>query len=383
MQPKAVELLTQRAAWAKALLAAIGKKQIPAEALGVNQVRKLLASRDPDLVKAVQSQWGTIRDERNPKRDAVIAEMRSLLRKKPGDPHKGQEVFKKVCGQCHKIYGEGQEVGPDITVNGRSSFDQLLSNVFDPSLVIGASYQARTIATTEGRVVTGLVAEESDQRVVLKVQGGKQEVVPRGEIDEMKTSELSLMPEDLEKTLKPEEIADLFAFITLDKTPGDPAARQLPGVRDIVQRDVADPAQFATLLGEVAPGFTTAAVGERGVGLLKEHFGRPVVIRTHPIAQEVPCILTRNFELPAGKKSRLRLSVAHDPQGDWQLVVKANGEKLYDGIIGPKTTKNGWADLDVDLSQFAGKSVELELHNRANNWSWEFAYWGRVEIVTE
>ncbi|MGE5192573.1 MAG: PVC-type heme-binding CxxCH protein [Deltaproteobacteria bacterium] len=382
VQPKAVELLTQRAAWAKALLAAIGKRQVPAEALGVNQVRKLLASRDPELVKAVQSQWGTIREERNPKRDAIIAEMRTLIRKDPGDPYRGQEVFKKVCGQCHKIYGEGQEVGPDITVNGRSSFEQLLSNVFDPSLVIGASYQARTIVTTQGRVVTGLVAEESDQRVVLKVQGGKQEVVPRGEIDEMKTSELSLMPEDLEKTLKPNEIADLFAFITLDKLPSDPAARQLPGVREVVPRDVTDPAQFAALVAEVAPGFTTAAVGERGVGLLKEHFGRPLVIRTHPVKQGVPCILTRTVDLPAGKKSKLRLSAAHDRNGDWQLIVKANGQKLYDGIIGPGTAKNGWVDLEIDLSEFAGKKVALELHNHPNNWSNEFGYWGRVEIVT-
>src|SRR5262249_51923529 len=148
--------------------------------------------------------------------------------------------------------------------------------------------------------------------------------------------------------------ADLFAFITLDKPPADPTARQLPGVRDIVPRDVTNPAQFAALLSEVAPGFTTSAVGERGVGLLKEHLGRAVVVRTHPLSQSVPCILTRKVDLPAGKKSKLRMSVAHDPQGDWQLVVKADGQKLYDGIIGPKTTKNGWADLDIDLSPFAG-----------------------------
>ena len=68
-------------------------------------------------------------------------------------------MFKKVCAQCHKIYGEGQDVGPDITSNGRASFDQLLSNVFDPSLVIGAGYQARIVTTTGGRVLTGLLAE--------------------------------------------------------------------------------------------------------------------------------------------------------------------------------------------------------------------------------
>ena len=108
-----------------------------------------------------------------------------------------------------------------------------------------------------------------------------------------------------------------------------------------------------------------------------------MVIRTHPIKQGVPCILTRTVELPAGKKSKLRLSVSHDPQGDWQLIVKANGRKLYDGIVGPKTAKNGWLDLDIDLSEFAGKKVALELHNHPNNWSNEFGYWGRVEIVTE
>ena len=102
------------------------------------------------------------------------------MRRTPGDPNAGQVVFQKVCGQCHKIHGQGQEVGPDITVNGRSSFEQLLSNVFDPSLVIGAAYQARTVATNDGRILTGLVAEDSPQRVVLKVQGGKLETIARG-----------------------------------------------------------------------------------------------------------------------------------------------------------------------------------------------------------
>jgi putative heme-binding domain-containing protein len=134
-----------------------------------------------------------------------------------------------VCGQCHKIYGEGQEVGPDITVNGRGSFDQLMSNVFDPSLVIGAAYQAQTVITADGRVITGLIAEDSPQRVVLKVQGGKLETIARDDIEESETSRLSLMPENLEQQLKPEELADLFAFITLDKPPDDPTARRLPG----------------------------------------------------------------------------------------------------------------------------------------------------------
>jgi putative heme-binding domain-containing protein len=229
LQAKAVELLTQRTAWSKGLLDAVGQGRVPASALNVNQVRKLLSSKDAELVQAVRAKWGHIRTDRDPRREAVVVEMRKLLAATPGDARRGQAVFAKVCGQCHKMYGEGAEVGPDITANGRASFEQLLSNVFDPSLVIGASYQAVAVRTTDGRVLTGLPVEDNDQRVVLKVQGGKQEVIAREEVDEQKVSELSLMPEDVEKQLKPQEIADLFALLCLDRPPGDPNAKRLPG----------------------------------------------------------------------------------------------------------------------------------------------------------
>lgn len=230
-QPKAIELLTERPAWTRQLLAAIGKKEISPDALNVNQVRKLLASKDADLVKQVTAIWGTVRTDRNPQREQVINQMRTFLRQNPGDAHAGVAIYKKVCGQCHKLHGDGTEVGPDITLNGRSSFDQLLSNVFDPSLVIGPSYQARTVQTSDGRILTGLLVEDSPQRVILKVQGGKLETIPRGSVEEFAVSKLSMMPEDLEKQLKPQELADLFAYITLDKPPTDPNAKQLPGLK--------------------------------------------------------------------------------------------------------------------------------------------------------
>ena len=231
-QPKAIELLTQRGSWSKSLLAAIGKKQVPASALNQNQVRRLLEGGDEELKQLVAKHWGTIRTTRDPQRVELIAEMKKFVRTNPGDAIKGAAIFNKVCGQCHKIYSEGAEVGPDITANGRGNFDQLLSNVFDPSLVIGASYQARTVITNEGRVLTGLPVEENDQRIVLKVQGGKLETIPRGEIDVLKVSELSMMPEQLEKQLKPEELADLFSFLILDKPPTDPNAKVIAGVRE-------------------------------------------------------------------------------------------------------------------------------------------------------
>jgi putative heme-binding domain-containing protein len=231
VQPRAIELLSQRPAWSLALLDAIGAGRVPADALNLNQVRKLLGSKHAELVKQVQARYGIVREGRNPAREQVIDRMRTLLRARPGDPHAGAEVFKRICAQCHKIHGEGQDVGPDITLNGRNSYDQLLSNVFDPSLVIGSAYQATLVATTDGRVLTGLLAEDSPRRIVLKMQGGKLETIARDDVEEVKLSPLSLMPEDLEKQLGERELADLFAFLALDKPPGDPAARPIPGAK--------------------------------------------------------------------------------------------------------------------------------------------------------
>jgi len=229
LQPRAIELLTQRTSWGKQLLQTMAKKTIPATALNVNQARRLLATKDPEVVNLVQSLWGRVREDRNPEREKMVAQMRDFLNRTRGDPRAGLVVFKNVCAQCHKMYGEGQDVGPDITVNGRASFDQLLSNVFDPSLVIGAAYQATNVTTTRGRLLTGLLVEDSPQRVVLKMQGGKLETIPRSDIEEMNISKVSMMPENLEKQIKPQELADLFAFLCLDKPPGDPAAKKIPG----------------------------------------------------------------------------------------------------------------------------------------------------------
>jgi putative heme-binding domain-containing protein len=229
LRPAAIELLTQRPAWAHALLAAVASEKLPREALNLAQVRRLARATDKQLAAQIHAIWGTVRTERNPAREDFIRRTRELLAANPGDPHAGQAVFEKSCAQCHKIYGAGHDVGPDLTHNGRNSWDQLLSNVLDPNLVIGAAYETHTVVTDDGRVLTGLLVEDSPQRMVLKLQGAKLEAVPRENIEQSEQSPLSLMPEELEKQLTPAELADLFAYLALDRPPSDPAARRLAG----------------------------------------------------------------------------------------------------------------------------------------------------------
>jgi putative heme-binding domain-containing protein len=203
--------------------------KLPKGVLTANHLRKILESDDREAIWDVEKAFGQIREERNPDREKVVAEMGDYLRKNLGDPLAGQRVFKNLCAQCHTIYGEGGKVGPDLTSNGRGSFDQVLASVFDPSLVIGQGYQTVTVVTKDGRNLTGLIVEDSDQRVVLKMPGEGEEAVPRNNVKYTRVSKLSMMPEGIETWVERKDLVDLFAFLALDKPPGDPAAKPIPG----------------------------------------------------------------------------------------------------------------------------------------------------------
>jgi putative heme-binding domain-containing protein len=111
----------------------------------------------------------------------------------------GHELVRKTCLVCHKLYGEGAEVGPDLTGVGRSTLDALLANVIDPNQVIGKGYENVMIETKDGRSLSGRLVESTDSRVKLLSAGPKEEVVARSDIESMRTSELSVMPEGLEQ----------------------------------------------------------------------------------------------------------------------------------------------------------------------------------------
>jgi hypothetical protein len=252
--------------------------------------------------------------------------------------------------------------------------------------VIGASYQARTVVTTDGRVLTGLTVEDNDQRIVLKQQGGKLETIARKDVDEVKVSPLSLMPEGIEKQYKPEEIADLFAFLTLDKPPSDSSARKIPGTVEPKPRTIEDPKKYGEILDETLPGWTIERSGLGGVTLLGEHLDRPYVVRTHPIDQRKACVLSRKIDVPAGQKTRLEIAVSQhaDPAtSDWQLLVKIDGKQVQDKLVSQKSGTKGWTETFIDLTPYAGKTITVELHNHPNDWNYEYGYWGRAEVISQ
>lgn len=144
-----------------------------------------------------------------------------------GEPARGREVFFKAasegaqaCGACHRVQGRGQWVGPDLsTIGTKYGKDELLRSILTPSAAIGYNYRALTVATRDGRVLTGLPVEESADGLVLKTAVGERVAVRAAEVEEKRYSEVSLMPEGLAELLGEKDLVDLLAFLATLKQP--------------------------------------------------------------------------------------------------------------------------------------------------------------------
>jgi putative heme-binding domain-containing protein len=122
-------------------------------------------------------------------------------------------VYRRACATCHRAEGQGVAVGPDLaTVAGRSP-DDLLVHILDPNREVAPAYVTYTVATTDGLVLSGLLAAETASDLTLKRAEGATDVVPRSRIEAIKASGVSLMPENLETQADPAAVADLIAFL--------------------------------------------------------------------------------------------------------------------------------------------------------------------------
>ena len=124
----------------------------------------------------------------------------------------GAALFKKSCATCHKLYGEGGKIGPDLTGGNRANMDYLLGNVINPSGEVPKQYTVSVIALKSGRLVNGVVVAETEQ--TLTVQTDKEQiVVAKADIEERTRTSKSLMPDGLLDNLKQDEVRDLIAFV--------------------------------------------------------------------------------------------------------------------------------------------------------------------------
>ena len=216
--------LASRPAFSIAFLKAIEARQLGRDALSAFTVRQILNFNNEEINILLNRVWGAIRGADKDKA-AEIARFKKMLSPavlKNAHPSRGRAVFEKICAQCHMLFGAGGQIGPDITGSNRADLDYILENIIDPNAVVGRDYQMTSIKTKDERTLTGLIAEQNEQAVTLQTTEDKI-TLARADIEVMKTTENSMMPEELLATLKEPEVSDLIAYL------GSPMQVPLPG----------------------------------------------------------------------------------------------------------------------------------------------------------
>lgn len=129
------------------------------------------------------------------------------------DLQAGAKVFSERCSTCHQAHGVGYAVGPDLTSEFGRAEETIVRDILAPNEALAAGYLTCTITTTEGRILTGLLAAESATSVTLHEPEGKEQIVLRKDIEGIRSVPISLMPDDLAKLLKPEDVANVVAWL--------------------------------------------------------------------------------------------------------------------------------------------------------------------------
>ncbi len=219
----AIGTLTSRAPFALALLDAIEAKKLSASEVSAYWARQMLALKDKKVASRLAAVWGTIRPPGKDK-EALTKKYKLLAEKThrdKADLSRGRLVYDNACAKCHKMFGEGGKIAPELTGSQRSNVEYVLHKLLDPSAAVPRDYQMSEVRTSGGRVLTGVVKEENDALVVL--QTPTEEVrIRKSDIESRTQMKTSLMPEGLLQALKDDEVRDVLAYLASPKLVAPP-----------------------------------------------------------------------------------------------------------------------------------------------------------------
>lgn len=210
----AVQTLVSRPGWAAELLSAVETGTVPRADVSLPAARQVLALNDELLATRLEKVWGKVQPA-SKERAALVKKWKGLLTAdtlSKGDTANGRALFTRHCAACHKLFGEGGEVGPDLTGSQRANLDYLLENVLDPSAVVPREFQVTNFTLADGRLVSGIILRETPDGLTVRTTN-ETVVFPKGDIEGRKPTSQSIMPEGLFDALKPEEVRDLAAYL--------------------------------------------------------------------------------------------------------------------------------------------------------------------------
>jgi putative membrane-bound dehydrogenase-like protein len=191
-----------------ALLVAVEAKLVPQSSLSAVQQETLLAAREPEI----RQRAAAILKPTSAVKVALFEPYVKALQD-TRDGARGQQVFREKCASCHQAHGVGHAVGPDLSAEFQRAEETIIRDVLAPSDTISPGYVTYAVATQAGQVFSGLLVAESPTSITLREAEGKEQIILRKDVDEVRAMSVSMMPEDLPKTVTPRDLADLLAWL--------------------------------------------------------------------------------------------------------------------------------------------------------------------------
>ena len=213
LRPRAQTLLSSRLVSARQFLETVDQGRINPKEVPLDQVRRILLHKDETIARIVEKHWGKVGKESQGEKRARINSIRHMLGTGTGHPERGKEFFKTKCATCHTLFGEGNKIGPDLTGTDRRDTEFMVASIVDPSAVIRNEYVAYVVVTTNGRLLTGLITESTPGAITVVDAKNERTTLARSDIETLKASTESLMPEKILDDLDEQQIRDLLSYV--------------------------------------------------------------------------------------------------------------------------------------------------------------------------
>ncbi len=207
---EAIETLSSRPTYGWQLTTALKNKKIPRKDVSANTARQLRRVVGSGFVEV----WGPIDDK--PRDNKEFAKYTRLMTGddiKKADLNAGKQIFMSTCGPCHKMFGQGGNIGPDLTGSNRQNLDYLLFNILTPSAEIQDDYRMVVVTTRDGRTYSGNVVSENQRQLTMRVVGRDDVVINKSSIQSKEVTSTSMMPQGLLNNLSEEETVNLLSYL--------------------------------------------------------------------------------------------------------------------------------------------------------------------------
>jgi putative membrane-bound dehydrogenase-like protein len=209
----AASVLASRKRWALELLGALNANRIDRASFSPDVVRRMTVYRDERIAQLITRHFGSVEGATTAEMQRDIERLAKVVKQQTGDVYLGKKLFAAQCAKCHRLFGEGGQIGPDLTTFKRDDLDNMLLNVVNPSAEIREGFESLLVVTDDGRTASGFLVDRDSQVVVLRGSDGQNITIPQKKIEETVPQRKSLMPEGLLKDYTDQQVRNLFAYL--------------------------------------------------------------------------------------------------------------------------------------------------------------------------